>query len=237
MSQNSLTIQAELEKAFYLSSLVSPANYGYPKKCGWSNSARTDKGVHAAAQVISARVNVPTPSEDLDDLRDLVNGRLPPDIRVLDVKKVTKAFCAKTARDKVRYQYMVPTYCLRGDLGEAMDGILGGKEGGGMRGSFESLDEGTKDKLQREMTAYRTDAKVLEKVRGERGGWEGKTREQKETALICLAYSFVEGLGLVICGRRGWDTIRGHTVWDIRSSLRSSAPRSARLLSPTLTST
>ena len=59
------TIQAEIEKALFSAEAIAPINYGFPKKYGWSNSARTDKGVHAAAQVCSARVAVPT-GDNLD---------------------------------------------------------------------------------------------------------------------------------------------------------------------------
>ena len=113
MNEGSKTIQGELERAFYESEMISLDNYGYIQKQSWSNSARTDKGVHAAAQVISLKASVTTPDEDLDLLRERINSFLPSDIRVLDVIKATNNFTAKTARDKVRYQYMVPSYLLQ----------------------------------------------------------------------------------------------------------------------------
>jgi len=42
----------------------------------------------------------------------LINEHLPPDIRVLDVVQTTRKFCAKTSRDRVRYQYMIPSFML-----------------------------------------------------------------------------------------------------------------------------
>ena len=81
MNPSTKTIQAEVEKAFFESEALSEANYGFPKKCAWSNSARTDKGVHAAAQVISAKVNVPTKDENLDEMREIINSNLPEDIK------------------------------------------------------------------------------------------------------------------------------------------------------------
>lgn len=125
MNPSSRTIQGELERALYRAGMISAENYGFPKKYGWSNSARTDKGVHAAAQVVSARVAMP--STDLDKLRTGLNEELPGDVRVLDVKMVTKGFCAKTNRDKVRYSYFLPTYLLQpaAELGEAFRSHLG----------------------------------------------------------------------------------------------------------------
>lgn len=47
------TIEAELELALYLAGTISKDNFGNPRKVSWSRSGRTDKGVHAAAQVMS----------------------------------------------------------------------------------------------------------------------------------------------------------------------------------------
>jgi hypothetical protein len=106
------TLQAELELALYRAGIISPSNFGWPSKYSWSNSARTDKGVHAAAQVISMKgemifhtENDDTSVEDqLNAMREKVNEYLPDDIRVLDIERVTRPFCGRTNRDKVRYQ-------------------------------------------------------------------------------------------------------------------------------------
>ena len=37
--------------ALYLAGAISKENFGNPRKIGWARSGRTDKGVHAAAQV------------------------------------------------------------------------------------------------------------------------------------------------------------------------------------------
>lgn len=42
-----------------------------------------------------------------------VNQFLPPDVRVFDVKRVTKSFNAKIACSSRRYQYLFPTYLLQ----------------------------------------------------------------------------------------------------------------------------
>jgi len=128
------TLQAEIELALYRAGIISKMNFGHPSKYGWSNSARTDKGVHAAAQVVSLKgemifhneMEVETKAkEELDAMREKVNEHLPEDIRILDVERVTRMFCARTARDKVRYQYMVPSFCLcsREEVREAFAGV------------------------------------------------------------------------------------------------------------------
>jgi tRNA pseudouridine(38-40) synthase len=108
MNHDQRTIQAELELGLYKAGLMQKSNFGFPHKYSWSTSGRTDKGVHAVCQVCSAKLEIG--DEELDNVRDRINNCLPGDIRVLDVKRVTKTFCAKTQRSRVRYQYMLPSY-------------------------------------------------------------------------------------------------------------------------------
>ena len=105
------TIHAELELAIYNAGLISTHNFGFPKKYSWNNSARTDKGVHSCAQVCNIKLLLPT--EDLNEIRDTINKKLNEDICVLDIKRTPKSFNAHTARDKVRYQYMLPSFVLQ----------------------------------------------------------------------------------------------------------------------------
>ncbi len=107
------TIQAELELALYKSGLLQESNFGFPHKYGWSVSGRTDKGVHACAQVCSAKLEVGDMTED--EIRERINEHLHPDILVLDVKRTLRSFCAKTQRSRVRYQYMIPSYLFYAD--------------------------------------------------------------------------------------------------------------------------
>ena len=111
MNEDQRTLQAEFELALFRSHLISEQNFGYPNKYGWSTSGRTDKGVHACAQVCSAKIEL-APDQTVEQVRDTLNQHLPADLRVLDVVKVTRTFCAKTQRDRVRYQYMIPSFVL-----------------------------------------------------------------------------------------------------------------------------
>jgi tRNA pseudouridine38-40 synthase len=110
------TLQAEIELALFRCGMISQSNFGIPHKYSWSSSARTDKGVHAAAQVCSCKVELPTEdwerAADLERAREQLNAMLPSDIQVLDMNRVTRNFCAKTQRDRVRYQYMVPSFLM-----------------------------------------------------------------------------------------------------------------------------
>eukprot|EP00934_Nitzschia_sp_Nitz4_P003517 Nitzschia sp. Nitz4//scaffold200_size39268//21283//22791//NITZ4_007618-RA/size39268-processed-gene-0.7-mRNA-1//1//CDS//3329541292//3507//frame0 len=114
------TIQAEIELALFKAGLLSEMNFGYPFKYSWSSSARTDKGVHACAQVCSAKLILQPPAGEETELPDScweearlnIEKQLPEQIRVLDLVRTTRNFCAKTQRDRVRYQYMIPSFML-----------------------------------------------------------------------------------------------------------------------------
>lgn len=102
------SIQAQLELALYRAHLIIPTNFGFPHKYGWSSSARTDKGVHAIAQVCSVKLELGELTEE--EVRNRINEALPNDIMVMDIKRTTRGFCAKSQRTKVRYQYMIPSF-------------------------------------------------------------------------------------------------------------------------------
>jgi tRNA pseudouridine(38-40) synthase len=160
------TLQAMIEYALYRAKFISSSNFGVPFKYGWSHSARTDRGVHAAAHVCSCKLEVPatmtmmpllsssTTTTNDDELktdkelnnlpdtndgppdeatflqqqqqqvvvdedvwydtviRNHINSFLPDDIRIFKVIRTTRNFCAKNARDQVRYQYWFPSFVL-----------------------------------------------------------------------------------------------------------------------------
>jgi len=111
MNEKQRTLQSEFELALALCHMLGQRNFGTPSKYGWSTSGRTDKGVHACAQVCSAKILV-LPSQTMDEIRQEINAKLPPDFQCLDVVRTTKGFCAHTQRDRVRYQYMIPSFAL-----------------------------------------------------------------------------------------------------------------------------
>lgn len=111
MNKDRDTIQARIELALYKARMIKHSNFGLPNKYSWSNSARTDKGVHSCAQVCSVKAELNT--DNMETVRERINEQLPLDIRILDVKRSSRTFCAKTARDKVRYQYMIPSFLLQ----------------------------------------------------------------------------------------------------------------------------
>lgn len=85
---------------------VSEENAKDLKKVHFVRAARTDKGVHAAGQIIACKLLMsPT-------LMDDINQYLPEDIRVFGFRRVVAKFHAKNTCDARIYEYCLPTYLL-----------------------------------------------------------------------------------------------------------------------------
>ncbi|KAK1320510.1 putative tRNA pseudouridine synthase [Acorus calamus] len=103
------TIEGDLEEALYLSGAVPESDRSTPRRYDWARSARTDKGVSAAGQVVSGRFYVdPEP----EGLAARLNSHLPSQIRVFGFKRVTGSFNAKKFCDRRRYVYLLPLFAL-----------------------------------------------------------------------------------------------------------------------------
>jgi tRNA pseudouridine38-40 synthase len=228
------TIQGELELAMYSTGLIRHENFGIPQKYGWSTSGRTDRGVHAAAQTVSCKIELPAPSgpalgEEMDDkktaapdaakdagdddasaaaaattkqgendeatkklpvpavpvvvsddalelARQRLNAALPTAITVMSIIRTTRGFCAHTQRDKVRYQYLLPSFMIDPQAQAILDSIV-------PTDAFVSADavsadadattpaqpRDTKDPLQpHELTALRTYAQTVRSTQAQR---------------------------------------------------------------------
>ncbi|KAL0965402.1 hypothetical protein UPYG_G00280800 [Umbra pygmaea] len=97
------TIEDELVTALIKSGCI-PDNHGDDmKKMSFQRCARTDKGVSAAGQVVSLKLWM------IEGLMEKINSNLPPQIRVLGLKRVTGGFNSKNNCDARTYSYMLPT--------------------------------------------------------------------------------------------------------------------------------
>lgn len=91
---NALGIQTVIERAFRLMTQTDIAIHA---------SGRTDKGVHAIAQYFHFDSDL-----NLDEHTWLrVNDRLPRDIRILKVKKVSSTFHARHSAKSKKYKYVI----------------------------------------------------------------------------------------------------------------------------------
>ncbi|KAH3681474.1 hypothetical protein WICPIJ_007553 [Wickerhamomyces pijperi] len=99
------TIEGDLYAAFVKAGAVSQYNADDPKKSGFMRAARTDKGVHAAGNLISLKMTI-----DIENLIEKINENLPETIRVWGIERTNKAFdCRKMCGSRV-YEYLIPTF-------------------------------------------------------------------------------------------------------------------------------
>ena len=101
------TIEGDLFKAFVDAGAVSKANADDPKKSSLVRCARTDKGVHAAGNVISLKLIVEDP-----DIVAKINAHLNPQIRVWGIERTNGSFSCYQHCDSRNYEYLIPSHCF-----------------------------------------------------------------------------------------------------------------------------
>ena len=121
-------IEDVLERALHAVGAISDDNVGTLQKISWSRAGRTDKGVHAVGQIISAKLMLlggervdgheAVDGDDVDTAPTLAAlneelARRCDDVRVLGIARVTNKFCAHTGCTSREYEYLIPAYCLR----------------------------------------------------------------------------------------------------------------------------
>lgn len=99
------TIEGDLFNAFVKAGAISKANADDPKKSSLVRCARTDKGVHAAGNIISLKLIV-----DDTDIVQKINENLPPQIRVWGFERTNGSFSCYQSCDSRWYEYLIPTY-------------------------------------------------------------------------------------------------------------------------------
>lgn len=101
------TIEGDIFAAFVAAGAISKVNADDPKKSSLVRCARTDKGVHAAGNVLSLKLIV----ED-EDIVDKINSHLPDQIRIWGIQRTSNAFSCYQACDSRWYEYLMPSYSL-----------------------------------------------------------------------------------------------------------------------------
>ncbi|KAI1277669.1 pseudouridine synthase [Xylaria sp. FL0933] len=101
------TIEGDLFAAFVAAKAISKANADDPKKSSFVRCARTDKGVHAAGNMVSLKLIIEDP-----DIVEKINEHLPPQIRVWGIQRTNNAFSCYASCDSRWYEYLMPSYCL-----------------------------------------------------------------------------------------------------------------------------
>lgn len=101
------TIEGDLFGAFVAANAISKANADDPRKSSFVRCARTDKGVHAAGNMVSLKLIIEDP-----DVVQKINENLPPQIRVWGIQRTNNAFSCYASCDSRWYEYLMPSYCL-----------------------------------------------------------------------------------------------------------------------------
>lgn len=105
LTHDQKTIEGDLFQAFVAAGAISKANADDPKKSSFVRCARTDKGVHAAGNVISLKLIV----ED-EDIVTKINDNLSSQIRVWGYERTNNSFSAYQLCDSRIYEYLIPTH-------------------------------------------------------------------------------------------------------------------------------
>ncbi|KAM8972286.1 pseudouridylate synthase 1 homolog [Pelodytes ibericus] len=101
------TIESTLLSALFKANCI-PENYSsHMYRLQFQRCARTDKGVSAVGQLVSTRLLTSCSNPVVE-----INSHLPPEIRIIDMKRVTKGFNSRDLCDGRTYSYMLPTYAL-----------------------------------------------------------------------------------------------------------------------------
>ncbi|KAL3457505.1 pseudouridine synthase [Aspergillus heterothallicus] len=119
LSTTEKTIEGELFAALVAAGAISKANATDPKKSSFVRCARTDKGVHAAGNVVSLKMIV----EDSNIIQK-INEKLSSQIRVWDIVTANKSFSSYQLCDSRIYEYLIPSHCF---LPPHPSTFLGGK--------------------------------------------------------------------------------------------------------------
>jgi tRNA pseudouridine38-40 synthase len=106
-SDTEKTIEGELFPAFVAAGAISKANAADPKKSSLVRCARTDKGVHAAGNVVSLKLIVEDP-----DIVQKINEHLSPQIRIWGIQTTNKSFSCYQMCDSRIYEYLIPSHCF-----------------------------------------------------------------------------------------------------------------------------
>ena len=123
MNPGFATIESELFQALAKTGLILESNMTLPQKIDWMRACRTDRGVHAAGQVVSMKMILKGASKESSsashvkwgdsEVVDEINRHLPSDIRVYGIKKVMSGFDSWGHCDSRFYEYLIPTFMLK----------------------------------------------------------------------------------------------------------------------------
>ncbi|PXF40801.1 tRNA pseudouridine synthase A, mitochondrial [Gracilariopsis chorda] len=120
-----VTIERVLLSAFHKAGLISDENKESPGKVQWMRAARTDKGVSAIVQCVSAKLEVFPQQINDPQLIASINDHLPEDVQVYGILRPTGGFNARADCHRRRYEYIFPVRLLGGPNGVQKENEVG----------------------------------------------------------------------------------------------------------------
>ncbi|CCJ30624.1 unnamed protein product, partial [Pneumocystis jirovecii] len=105
LNDPSRTIERDIFEALVRVGAISVMNSDDPKKSSLNRAARTDRGVHAACNLISLKMII-----EQQNLLETINAALPESIRMWSITRTLGSFNPKTFCDSRIYEYLVPSY-------------------------------------------------------------------------------------------------------------------------------
>ncbi|KAM0671982.1 tRNA pseudouridine synthase 1 [Ordospora colligata] len=103
------TIEKTIAQSLLKTGAITQQNAEDPRKIHMKSSSRTDKGVHAAFNLVSAKISVPITPEFVNSLRDAL---LQESIHLYDIVRLPKSIIPSKQADSRIYEYVVPTFFL-----------------------------------------------------------------------------------------------------------------------------
>lgn len=110
------TIEKAISECLAEASAISKRNAEDPAKIHFKSSSRTDKGVHAALNLVSVKIEIGITEDLISQLRVLLLARK---IHLYHMVKLTKSVIPSRLAESRIYEYIVPTFFLKkGDFNE-----------------------------------------------------------------------------------------------------------------------
>lgn len=152
------TIEGDIFDAFVKTGAVSKDNSDDLSKVSFMRAARTDKGVHAAGNVISLKLVIEDP-----DIVKKVNDILPPTIRIWGYVRTLRSFHSKNMCDSRVYEYLIPSYVFLSPKKTTCMGSMLGRLRGNNAADDPDSDFWDQDDKKR---SYRISKEKVEAIRG-----------------------------------------------------------------------
>jgi len=100
------TIEGDILQAMFDAEIIDEEELEQPCKIRFQRASKTDKNVSAIGQVCSVKFS------EFDNITEIINAKLPPQIRIIDVFRTTKSFHAKGMCKYRTYRYITPSFAF-----------------------------------------------------------------------------------------------------------------------------